>query len=148
VLKAEESKSKSTSVLRLVGVPESQLVFWPVSLLVIFLSLSVTGCTGFRAARLYQEGTASLDSGHPELAVVQLSEASNLQPDASEIQNHLGLAFAATGQHDKALSAFERAVDLDCTNEAATQNLASAEAAADSRPALAKTETVGESADE
>jgi lipoprotein NlpI len=148
VLEPEKSKCKPTSVLRLMGFPESQLVLLLELLLMIFLSLSVTGCTGFRAARLYQEGTASLNSGHPELAVAQLSEASNLQPDASEIQNHLGLAFTATGQQEKALSAFQRAVDLDCTNEAATQNLASAEAAAQGRPALAKTETVGESADE
>ncbi|MBW2390517.1 MAG: hypothetical protein JRG89_19105 [Deltaproteobacteria bacterium] len=112
--------------------------------LISFLSLCVAGCTGFRAARLYQEGTEALNAGNAELAIVRLGEAEQLEPDASEIQNHLGLAFAATGQHEQALSAFQRAVDLDCSNAAAVHNLA----AAQSSRALAKTEPPGESSDE
>ncbi len=124
--------------------PESIRVLFLMS----FLALELAGCTGFRAARLYQEGTLALNAGDPELAVARFSEAGRLQPEASEIQNHLGLAFAASGQHAKALSAFQRAVDLDCSNEAAVRNLTAAQAAARSGGALAKTEFAGEPSDE
>ena len=124
--------------------PESIRVLFLMS----FLALELAGCAGFRAARLYQEGTLALNAGDPELAVIRFSEAGRLQPEASEIQNHLGLAFAASGQHAKALSAFQWAVDLDCSNEAAVRNLTAAQAAARNAGALAKTEFVGEPSDE
>jgi Flp pilus assembly protein TadD len=60
------------------------------------------------------------------LALADLSEAARLAPQASEIQNHLGLALAETGHHDRAVAAFERAVRLDCRNVAALENLAAA----------------------
>ena len=88
----------------------------------------VLGCGGVRAAHLYREGTAALNAGKPVVAISQLTRAGALAPEASEIQNHLGLAFATTGQHEKALSAFQRAVDLDCSNSAAVQNLVAARA--------------------
>jgi tetratricopeptide (TPR) repeat protein len=66
------------------------------------------------------------------VAISQLTRAGALAPEASEIQNHLGLAFATTGQHEKALSAFQRAVDLDCANIAAAQNLVAARASTES----------------
>ena len=138
--KPAKSPSETAHMSRPVLLPESI----PVLFLISFLSLSVAGCTGFRAARLYQEGTEALNAGNAELAIVRLGEAEQLEPDASEIQNHLGLAFAATGQHEKALSAFQRAVDLDCSNAAAVHNLA----AAQSSRALAKTEPPGEFSDE
>jgi Flp pilus assembly protein TadD len=126
-----------------VVLPESA----PVLFLITLLSLSMAGCTGFRAARLYQEGTVALNAGDPELAIERLARAGQLQPEASEIQNHLGLAFAATGQHAKALSAFQRAVDLDCSNAAALHNLSAAQAAELAGRSLAKTELLGESSD-
>ena len=85
------------------------------------------GCSSFRAAQLYQSGTKALDQGNARRAVLDLREASRLEPQASEIQNHLGLAYAAAGNHDLAFAAFRRAVDLDCENAAAQQNLAAAE---------------------
>ena len=51
-------------------------------------------------------------------------------PDASEIQNHLGLAYVEAGREADALRAFQRAVALDCDNQAARQNLRAAEARA------------------
>ncbi len=39
------------------------------------------------------------------------------------MQNHLGLAYDAAGRPEAAQQAFERAVELDCDNEAAQQNL-------------------------
>ena len=53
-------------------------------------------------------------------------------PHASEVQNHLGAAYAAEGRDAEALAAFERAVALDCDNAAAQQNLRAARAAATS----------------
>ncbi|MCP4036992.1 MAG: tetratricopeptide repeat protein [bacterium] len=109
--------------------------------------LVLSGCAGFRAARLYQQGTHALNTGHSELAVRDLREAARLAPEASEISNHLGLALAATGHHTEALAAFERAVDLDCSNAAAAQNLAAARALRDERtvgPEAVRVRTAGE----
>lgn len=143
-----KSASQAARELRPVYLPESMLVLFLVLLLMSLLSLSSAGCTGFRAARLYQEGTVALNAGDAELAVVRLAEAGQLKPDATEIQNHLGLAYAASGQRGKALSAFQRAVDLDCSNDAAVHNLAAAQAAARSSRAVAITELAGEPSDE
>jgi Flp pilus assembly protein TadD len=51
-----------------------------------------------------------------------LSRAAELVPQASEIQNHLGLAYWAEGQPEEARLAFDRAIALDCDNIAARQN--------------------------
>jgi len=72
---------------------------------------------------LYRDGTRALDAGESDRAVDTLREAARLAPQASEIQNHLGLALAATGHPVEALAAFERALDLDCSNAAAARNL-------------------------
>ena len=91
------------------------------------------GCSNWRtvrlyhAARLYQTGTASLDAGHVERAMSQLERAARLQPEASEIHNHLGLAPLAAGDRDGARIAFEQALELDCENVAARRNLAALE---------------------
>ncbi len=114
------------------------------AVVVALLAVGLVGCTGFRAARLYQQGTAALNAGDAVAAISQLGEAARLQPEASEIQNHLGLALVETGQHAKALAAFRRAVDLDCSNVAAARNLAAARAADRNRRALAKVEPTGE----
>jgi lipoprotein NlpI len=58
-----------------------------------------------------------------------LERAAVLAPERSEVFNHLGLAYAAAGRPADALSAFERAVALDCDNRAAAANLRAAQAA-------------------
>ena len=88
------------------------------------------GCTAFRAARAYQRGSEALDRGDPLLAIAELESAAILRPEASEIQNHLGIAYTMDGRESAALSAFRRAVELDCDNQAALRNLADAEALA------------------
>lgn len=116
-----------------------------VAIAVLLLSTaSLVGCTGMRAAKLYQTGTRALNAGDGELAVERLSEASRLKPEASEIQNHLGLAYSVAGQPEQALAAFERAVDLDCSNTAAATNLAAAREAATDRRQLATTRSTGD----
>jgi Flp pilus assembly protein TadD len=85
------------------------------------------GCASLEAARLYRSGTAALDAGRPERAIVDLERAGQLAPQASEVQNHLGLAYAAAGRPDDAERAFRRAVELDCENVAAQENLRAAE---------------------
>jgi Flp pilus assembly protein TadD len=87
------------------------------------------GCATFRAARLYDAGTRALDRGELARAIGDLERAAALAPQASEIQNHLGLAYAAAGRPDDAHRAFERALALDCGNEAARHNLRVAEEA-------------------
>jgi Flp pilus assembly protein TadD len=89
---------------------------------------SLLGCATFEGARLYEQGTQALDRGDPARAIADLEHAAALVPRSSEIQNHLGLAHEAAGQDEAALRAFQRAVELDCSNAAAQQNLAAAEA--------------------
>ena len=91
-------------------------------------AFALPGCATFKGARLYEQGTQALDRGDAATAIADLEEAARLVPQSSEIQNHLGLAHEAAGQDDAALLAFRRAVALDCSNEAAQQNLAAAEA--------------------
>lgn len=85
---------------------------------IVFLA----GCSSFRAAKLYQSGSAALDRGDVVQSIAELEEASRLAPNASEIQNHLGLAYAEAGEHARAQAAFNRALELDCENSAARQN--------------------------
>ena len=86
------------------------------------------GIRSFRAAHLYQSGTAALEAGDGQRAVAELERAAALAPEASEVQNHLGLAYASQGRHADALLDFRRAVALDCDNAAAVANLQTAEA--------------------
>ncbi|HME71957.1 MAG TPA: hypothetical protein VKM54_19105 [Myxococcota bacterium] len=92
------------------------------------LASSLPGCASFEGARLYERGTQALDRGDASAAIADLEHAAQLVPQSSEIQNHLGLAHEAAGHDEAALLAFQRAVELDCSNEAAQQNLAAAEA--------------------
>jgi Flp pilus assembly protein TadD len=86
------------------------------------------GCASYRGARLYGSGTRALERGDAAAAIADLERAAQLVPDASEVQNHLGLAYARAGREADALAAFQRAVALDCDNAAARQNLHAAEA--------------------
>jgi len=86
------------------------------------------GCSSYQAARLYQSGTLALDRGDPVSAIADLERAAELEPEASEVQNHLGLAYQAAGRKGDAEIAFRRAVALDCRNAAAQENLRVVEA--------------------
>ena len=94
----------------------------------VLVALAPTGCATLRAADLYQSGTAALDEGDAARAIRDLEAAAGHQPEASEIQNHLGLAYEAAGREREALAAFRRAVELDCDNQPAQHNLSLAEA--------------------
>lgn len=90
-------------------------------------SLSAVACESmpmrtFRGAQYYAEGSDSLRRGESARALEELSRAAELVPQASEIQNHLGLAYWAVGQPEEARVAFDRAIDLDCDNLEARQN--------------------------
>jgi Flp pilus assembly protein TadD len=101
-------------------------------LLVSMLSaaLPLAGCASFEAMRAFQRGTAALDRGEAGLAVDELERAAALAPEASAVQNHLGIAYEAAGRPEDARRAYERAVELDCENEAASRNLAALRAQA------------------
>jgi Flp pilus assembly protein TadD len=85
--------------------------------------VGLVGCSAWRGARLYQSGTAALDRGQIEVALAELSQAVRLVPQASEIHNHLGIAQLEAGRIELARESFERAVELDCDNQAASENL-------------------------
>ena len=104
--------------------PLARLLAWGL----VLLALSAPGCASWRGARLYQTGSAALEAGELDRALADLGEAARLVPQGSEIQNHLGLAWQASGDDARALAAFERAVALDCDNHAAVQNLARVDA--------------------
>ena len=96
-------------------------LFWAAA---VALAAAASGCASVEGGRLYTSGTEALDRGDVESAVDALQRAAALVPQASEIQNHLGLAYQAAGRSNEARAAFERAVDLDCDNLAARHNLA------------------------
>lgn len=85
--------------------------------------LGPLGGASWEAAHLYTSGTGALDRGEAESAVRQLERAVALAPWASEIRNHLGLAYAAVGRPEAAQRSFEDALQLDCRNDAARRNL-------------------------
>ncbi|MFL2936245.1 MAG: tetratricopeptide repeat protein [Myxococcota bacterium] len=85
--------------------------------------LTQSGCANWKAADLYQSGTRALDQDDPGRAISDLERAASLRPDSSRIQNHLGIAYERFGQSQLALDAFSRAVELDCDNVAAAENL-------------------------
>jgi len=91
------------------------------------LGLAALGCASYQGARLYQSGTLALDRGDSARAIADLERATELVPEASEVRNHLGLAYASAGRDADALKAFQRAVDIDCENHAAVENLAVAQ---------------------
>lgn len=93
--------------------------------------LALSGCATVEAGRHLDAGNAALDAGRPAEAIPHFEAAIALVPEASELHNHLGIALAAEGRHRQALASFERAVFLDCDNQAAQQNLANARAVAE-----------------
>jgi Flp pilus assembly protein TadD len=103
----------------------------PVALRALAVGTSLAlalGCTSLQGARLYASGTEALDRGDGAQAVADLERAAELLPDASPVQNHLGLAYVQVGRDAEARAAFQRAVDLDCSNQAAQHNLRAAKA--------------------
>lgn len=104
----------------------------------VLIAATVVGCQSqpmrtFRGGRLYVSGTEALDRGEVGSAIEQLEAAAELVPTASEIRNHLGLAYWSAGQVDRARTAFETAIELDCDNGAARENLAGLEASVSRR---------------
>lgn len=90
-------------------------------------ALALAGCASYEGMRLYQSGTAALERGDSPRAIADLERAAALVPHASEVQNHLGLAYAQAGRREEARRAFRRALELDCGNRAARENLSAAE---------------------
>ena len=98
------------------------------ALALVAFAVAQSGCTSFRGARAYQRGSEALDRGDSPVAISEFERAALLVPHASEVQNHLGIAYSMEGRWDSALSAFRRAVELDCDNQAAQRNLTEAQA--------------------
>jgi Flp pilus assembly protein TadD len=100
---------------------------------ITLLAALLVACATVDAARLFHSGTAALDRGDAPAAVRDLEAAVQLLPDSSAAHNHLGLAYAAAERPRDALREFERAVAIDCDNQAAQTNLAGARQRARSR---------------
>ena len=98
----------------------------------LFLAVAIASllaaCATVDATRLFRAGTAALDRVDAASALRDLEEAARLLPESSAVHNHLGLAYAASQRDADALAAFERAVALDCDNQAAQENLSRARA--------------------
>jgi Flp pilus assembly protein TadD len=89
--------------------------------------VGLAACASFEGARHYRSGSAALERGEVAQAITELEQAAVLLPDASEVRNHLGIAYLEAGRSDDALREFEEAVLLDCTNDAALHNLRAAQ---------------------
>lgn len=103
-------------------------IFWVMLFVMLCVSVLQVGCESMpmralRGARHYAAGSEALERNQSDQAILELERAAALIPHASEIQNHLGLAYWSGGRRASALAAFERAVDLDCENQAAEGNL-------------------------
>ena len=91
--------------------------------LLIAASLLVA-CATVDATQLFRAGTAALDRGDTPAAVRDLEAAARLLPESSAVHNHHGHAYVAAARDGDALREFERAVAIDCGNQAAQANLA------------------------
>lgn len=89
----------------------------------LVVACSSTPMRAWHGARHYAAGSEALEQGDAPRAIHELERAAELVPHASEVQNHLGLAYWASGETDRAQLAFERALELDCDNRAARGNL-------------------------
>jgi Flp pilus assembly protein TadD len=85
--------------------------------------VGLAACASLDGARHYRSGSEALERGEVAQAIVELEQAAVLLPEASEVRNHLGIAYLEAGRSDDALREFEEAVSLDCTNDAAVHNL-------------------------
>lgn len=99
-------------------------------LAVFLVTTASLACSSFppvraiRAARYYAAGTRALERGDDAVAIAELERAVALMPNASEIHNHLGLAYWSDGRERAAERELSRALELDCDNGAARANLA------------------------
>jgi len=102
---------------------------WMIWIKRIGFVLSLCGlaaCTSWEGPRLHVQGTQALERGEYSQARETLSRAAALvehPAQASQVENHLGLAYLGEGEEGLAVEAFRRAIDLDCRNEAAKHNL-------------------------
>jgi Tfp pilus assembly protein PilF len=107
--------------------PVRRVVPLAIAAAVLTIGMIATGCEStpmraYRGAQHYSAGTDALSRSDGAFAVSELEQAAVLVPHASEIQNHLGLAYWADGRQDAARVAFEKAIELDCENLAAQTN--------------------------
>jgi Tfp pilus assembly protein PilF len=92
----------------------------------VFFLACLFGCSALEGPRLHVQGTEALERGDYAQAREKLSQAAELVEHpraASQVQNHLGLAYLGEGNPELASAAFQQAVELDCRNEEAQHNL-------------------------
>ena len=94
-----------------------------ISFAVIETGCESTPIRALRGARHYAAGTEALERSDDGLAIAEFERAAELVPHASEVQNHLGLAYWSDGRPQAARGAFEKAIELDCDNVVARANL-------------------------
>ncbi len=99
-----------------------------VAALLLGAGMATAGCGSVSGGLHYGRGTDALEAGDTAEAIAHLERAAVLVPHASEVQNHLGIAYQAAGRPEDARRAYRRALDLDCDNGAAQHNLDQLEA--------------------
>jgi tetratricopeptide (TPR) repeat protein len=71
--------------------------------------VGLAACASLDGARHYRSGSEALERGEVAQAIVELEQAAVLLPEASEVRNHLGIAYLEAGRSDDALREFEDA---------------------------------------
>jgi len=102
----------------------ARLPLAPSAAVLVLAALPLAGCASLEAGRAFRRGDAALERGEAALAVDELERAAALEPRSSAVQNHLGIAYEASRDLPAAQRAYQRAVELDCSNRAAERNLA------------------------
>ena len=116
-------RRSETSLVELALLVFAVLTVWSAFGCARFGDVAEDARASWRGARHYAAGTSALDRGETALALEELEAAARLVPDASEVRNHLGLAWWQAGDRVRARAAFETALELDCDNDAARTNL-------------------------
>ena len=98
------------------------------AIVILLVSGFLGGCQSapmraWQGAQHFSAGDAALEREDPQEAIRELTLAATLVPHASEIQNHLGLAYWKAGDELAAVRAFEAALEIDCDNQPARVNL-------------------------
>lgn len=93
---------------------KKHVVLCIISLLLLLSMLPALGCqiTSLPSEKHYKNGTALVIDGEHEEAIVELDKAIELDPEYADAYYNRGLAYNNSGEIAKAISAYEKCVEL------------------------------------